>query len=108
MAGLNCNEANPLAYQILKNSATAFFSCPDWVTKIGIRKMASPDSGDQKIESGESGAIGLGLLITLMRLKKYQEYKDQLKLNQDSIILLFSTEGYTDQENCQKILKGLA
>ncbi|WKY45689.1 diaminopropionate ammonia-lyase [Eubacteriaceae bacterium ES2] len=106
MAGLNCSEPNPLAYSMIKNNTRAFFSCPDWVTKIGIRKMAAPDGSDRMIESGESGAVGLGLLMTLMRLNKYHSFKEKINLNSESVVLLFSTEGYTDEENCQDILSG--
>ncbi|WKY48715.1 diaminopropionate ammonia-lyase [Eubacteriaceae bacterium ES3] len=107
MAGMNCGEPNPLAYPIIKNNARAFFSCPDWVTKIGIRKMAAPEGDDPIIESGESGAIGLGLLMILMRLNKYHSMKEKLGLNSESVILLFNTEGFTDEENCRNILAGL-
>lgn len=107
MAGLDCKEVNFLMFPLFKNSVEAFFSCPDWVTKIGIKKLAFPQQGDLAIESGESGAVGFGLLNSLMTLENYRPYRDHLGLNKKSIILLFSTEGYTDKENCQKILKGL-
>ncbi len=107
MAGLDCKEVNFLMFPLFKNSVKAFFSCPDWVTKIGMTKLAFPQQGDLAIESGESGAVGFGLLNSLMTLENYRAYREYLKLDDQSVILLFSTEGYTDQENCQKILKGL-
>jgi diaminopropionate ammonia-lyase len=68
--------------------------------------MATPDGSDPIIESGESGAVGLGLLMTIMRLNKYHSFKEKLNLNSESVVLLFSTEGYTDEESCQDILSG--
>ncbi len=107
MAGLDCKEVNFLMFPLFKNSVEAFFSCPDWVTKQGMKKLAYPLKGDRSIEAGESGAIGFGLLNSLMTLEDYESYRKQLGLNKESVILLFNTEGYTDQENCQKIVKGL-
>lgn len=105
MAGLDCKEGNFLMFPLLKDNASAFFSCPDWVTKLGMQKLAAPNPGDQSIESGESGAIGFGLLNCLMQLELYKTYRQQLQLNEKSTILLFNTEGYTDEENCHKILR---
>ena len=48
--------------------------------------------------SGESGAVTTGLLFELMTNPEYAEMKKDLKLDENSKILLFSTEGDTDPE----------
>ena len=39
MAGLACGEANTVSWDILRNHADAFVSCPDWVSANGSRKI---------------------------------------------------------------------
>ena len=98
MAGLSCGEANILSWEILKNLAEFFVSVPDWVAARGMRVLASPLKGDTGIISGESGAATTGLLYTLLRDSEYKELREALKINADSVVLLFSSEGNTDPE----------
>lgn len=104
MAGLNCGEPNPLTWPILRDFASFYSSCPDWVTKLGMQTLAHPLGSDPTIVSGESGAVGLGLLISLCRKKEMHALKHQLQLDSDSTILLFSTEGNTDPEGYDAIV----
>jgi len=104
MAGLNCGEANVCTYPVLKDFASWFAACPDWVTEQGMCQLAHPEPGDQAIISGESGAVGLGLLMSLCENGEYGEFKEKMGLDENSIILLFSTEGDTDPENYQRII----
>lgn len=105
MAGLNCGEPNIHVLEVLRNFAWGFAKCPDWVTTQGMRKLAKPEPGDTAIVSGESGAVGLGLLMSLCQNPEYQAEKEVLGLDNNSIVLLFSTEGDTDPENYQKIIR---
>ena len=41
-------------WDILRNHATAFVSCPDWVTARGMRTLGAPEKGDPRVISGES------------------------------------------------------
>ncbi|MDD3074532.1 MAG: diaminopropionate ammonia-lyase, partial [Eubacteriales bacterium] len=106
MAGLACGEANTISWDIIKNHSSIFVSCPDWVAAKGMRMLAAPCKGDSQVVSGESGAVGMGLLATLMQDENYKDLRDAIGLNKDSIILLFSTEGDTDPENYKKIVWG--
>jgi len=106
MAGLACGEANTISWDILKNHSSIFVSCPDWVATKGMRMLAAPFKGDSQVVSGESGAVGMGLLATLMQDENYKDLRDAIGLNKDSIILLFSTEGDTDPESYKKIVWG--
>ncbi|OXS25703.1 MAG: diaminopropionate ammonia-lyase [Acetobacterium sp. MES1] len=98
MAGLNCGEPNPLTWPILRDYASFFARCPDWVTILGMQTLAWPEATDPAVISGESGAVGLGLLVALCRDQRLADLKAQLQLYDKATILLFSTEGNTDPE----------
>jgi len=104
MAGLACGEPNTLAWDILKNHVRIFVSCPDWVALKGMRMSAAPLKGDPQVISGESGAVGLGLLASIMAMEEYKELRSAIGLNPDSKVLLFSTEGDTDPERFKSIV----
>ena len=104
MAGLACGEPNTLGWDILRNHADAFLACPDWVSARGMRMLAAPLRGDPAVISGESGAVGMGVVAALMTDPAYAGLKEALQLNRDSAVLLFSTEGDTDPENYRRIV----
>ncbi len=104
MAGLACGEPNTIGWDILRNHATAFLSCPDWVAARGMRMLSAPLKGDPRVISGESGAVGMGVLSTIMEDESYLELKNALGLGTDSKVLMFSTEGDTDPEKYKKIV----
>ena len=106
MAGLACGEPNPVSWSILRNHAAAFVSCPDWVSALGMRMLAAPCKGDAAITSGESGAVGMGLVAAIMKSDRYQELRHALQLNQNSRVLLFSTEGDTDPAHYRRVVWG--
>ena len=106
MAGLACGEPNTISFDILKNHSAFFVSCPDWVSEKGMRMLAAPIKGDVQVTSGESGAVGMGLIYTLMKNPEYKELKNAIGLDENSSVLMFSTEGDTDPENYKKIVWG--
>ena len=106
MAGLACGEPNTLGWDILRNHADAFLACPDWVSATGMRMLAAPLRGDPAVTSGESGAVGMGVVAALMTDPAYAGLKEALQLNRDSAVLLFSTEGDTDPEKYRRIVWG--
>lgn len=59
---------------------------------------AAPVKGDQPVVSGESGAVGMGLLSAIMQDDTYSELRDLLQIDETSDVLLFSTEGDTDPD----------
>lgn len=108
MAGLACGEPNIVSYEILKNQVECYVSSPDYVAAKGMRILANPLSSDEKIISGESGAIGLGLLHSILKDSEYKLEKGKLNLNKDSNIVLISTEGDTDPQIYKDIIwKGI-
>lgn len=106
MAGLACGEPNIVCWEILRNHVTAFLSCPDWVAAKGMRMLAAPIKGDPAVCSGESGAVGMGVIATIMTDPDYAELKAALELNENSKVLLFSTEGDTDPDKYKSIVWG--
>lgn len=106
MAGLACGEPNTISFDILKNHSAFFVSCPDWISEKGMRMLAAPIKGDVQVTSGESGAVGMGLIYTLMKNPEYKELKNAIGLDENSSVLMFSTEGDTDPENYKKIVWG--
>ena len=104
MAGLACGEPNTIGWDILRNHADAFLSCPDWVSAKGMRMLAAPVKGDPAVCSGESGAVGMGVISALMQDDAYKELRGALGLDQSSNVLMFSTEGDTDPEKYQRIV----
>ena len=106
MAGLACGEPNTIGWDILRNHADAFLSCPDWVAAKGMRMLAAPTKGDPSVTSGESGAVGMGVISTIMSDPDYAELRDVLELERDSKVLLFSTEGDTDPVRYREVVWG--
>lgn len=104
MAGLACGEPNPISFDILRNHADCFVSCGDCISAQGMRALAHPQNGDEAIISGESGAIGTGLVYAIMTDPAYAGLKADLDMNEQSVVLLFSTEGATDPENYRRIV----
>lgn len=104
MAGLACGEPCSIGYEVLRDYSDNFVSCPDYVSAKGMRVMGNPVENDKKIVSGESGAVTLGLVAEIMENKELQWLKEELKLDENSRILCFSTEGNTDKESYRDIV----
>ena len=106
MAGLACGEPNTIGWDILRNHVSAFISCPDWVSAKGMRMLAAPVKGDPSVTSGESGAVGMGVISSIMTDDAYKELREALELDNSSQVLMFSTEGDTDPDKYKKIVWG--
>ncbi len=106
MAGLACGEPNTISWDILRNHVSAFVSCPDWVSAKGMRMLAAPVKGDPAVTSGESGAVGMGLIASLMESDEYAQLREAIGLNKDSRVLMFSTEGDTDPAKYRSVVWG--
>jgi len=104
MSGLACGVPNTISWEILRDYADMFVSCPDYVAARGVRILASPLKGDPQIISGESGAVGMGLLSLIVEKQELKNMKELLKINEQSKILLISTEGDTDPFAYRKIV----
>lgn len=103
MAGLACGEVNPLAWKIIQQYSSFALSCHDEVAALGMRILGNPLTGDEAIVSGESGAIGAGVLGLL---NKYHNIKTDLGVTKDSVLLLFNTEGDTSPKHYRDVVWG--
>lgn len=105
MAGLSCGEPNTISYDILKDYSDFSISCDDSLSAHGMRVLSNPINGDERVISGESGAVGLGVISTILSNKeKYESLAKELKLDENSIVLCISTEGDTDIESYRDIV----
>ena len=106
MAGLACGEPNMLSWPILKTYADAFVACPDEIAARGMRVLGNPLQGDDRVISGESGAVTLGLFARIMKQPELAPLKMALNFQPSSRVLLFSTEGDTDPAMYRQIVWG--
>ena len=106
MAGLACGEPCTIAWDVLRQCADAFISCPDYAAADGMRILAAPRRGDTPIVSGESGAATLGCAANILLRESLCDLKQALHLDETSRLLFISTEGDTDKDNYRKVVWG--
>lgn len=100
MAGLACGEPSLLAWQELERGAYAFISLPD-ESAVDCMKLLAKRS--PPVVAGESAVAGLAGLL----LAAQEPYaRAALGLGPDSRVLLFGTEGATDPEVYDRLVKG--
>lgn len=104
MAGLACGEPCSIGWKVLRSYADNFISSPDYTAAKGMRILGNPAGSDKKVISGESGAATMGCVAEIMTNPALKEIKEALKLNEESKVLLISTEGDTDKENYRAIV----
>lgn len=104
MAGLACGEPCSIGWNILRDYADNFISCPDYVAANGMRILGNPPRGDERVISGESGAVTAGCVAEIMRNPELEDMKKALKLDENSRILCISSEGDTDEANYKAVV----
>lgn len=105
MAGLSCGEPSTISYKILNDFTDFSVSCDDKIAAHGMRVLSSPLCSDSRIISGESGAVGLGLVSTILDTSKgYSHVAQQIGLDENSIVLCVSTEGDTDVDGYRQVV----
>lgn len=105
MAGLNCATPCTITWPIIRDHTDFAFRVSEEICEYGVRVLGHPHGTDPVIEAGESGAVTAGLLTTLLSDPSCAEMKEELGLNEESVILLINTEGGTDPENRERILE---
>ena len=99
MAGLNCGTPSLLAWPVIQKSVNSFIAVDDDWARTAMKTFYYPRGNDPKIVSGESGAAGLAALMAA---------KTELGLNEKSTVLLINSEGDTDPESFNAIVKNLS
>ena len=101
MGGMSCGEVSLVPWEILKNSVKHCISLPDDDIAKTMKLLGNASFSDEKIIAGENSAPGVISLITICEDEKL---KENLKLNNDSNILLIGCEGDTDKAMYQKLI----
>jgi len=104
MAGLACGEPNALAWDILQEWVGCYISCDDATAANGMRILANPLGDDARVEAGESGAVGVGLLDRLVNHPECAKLRQELGIGPESVVLVFNTEGATDPVNYRDVV----
>lgn len=104
MAGLACGEPCSIGWNVLRDYADGFISCPDYAAAQGMRALGNPEKGDPAVVSGESGAAAFGCVAEIMRDGRLLELREKLGLDESSRVLFISTEGDTDRQNYRSIV----
>lgn len=68
--------------------------------------LGKPLPGDERVISGESGAVTAGVFDAVMTEAELAPLRKALGLCENSRVLLISTEGDTDRVNYLKVLTG--
>ena len=96
MAGLSCGEPSAMAWPVLRAGAHHFMTIEDETIPPLMRYLAG-----EKIEAGESGVAGLaGLLAAAKQPRTCAD----MRLNGESHVVVFGTEGATDAEIYARIV----
>ena len=104
MVGLACGEPNPLGWPRLRDCTRQFISCEDRVTALGMRVLGNPLGQDARIISGESGAVGMGVLAAILHSPQRAMLMEQLGLDANSCVLIISSEGDTDKQHYREVV----
>ena len=104
MAGLACGEPCTIGWDVLRDHADHFVSCPEYTAAKGMRVLGNPLPGDPRVTSGESGAATLGLVAEVMQNPSLDWLREELALDGNSKVLCISTEGDTDRQNYRRIV----
>ncbi|MFN8035125.1 MAG: diaminopropionate ammonia-lyase [Acidimicrobiia bacterium] len=96
MAGLNCGTPSLVAWPVLRDGLAACVAIDDERAREAVRLLA-----DDGLESGESGAAGLG---GLLEIAEQPAAADRVGLHRGSRVLAFSTEGPTDPREWEAIV----
>lgn len=104
MAGLACEEANTVSWEILRETTNFFVSLPDMAAARAMRVLGAPLRDDPRVISGESGAAGMGCLLELLDNARYEDFRSAAGIDKSSQILLFSTEGDTDPGHYRRVV----
>ena len=102
MAGLSCGEVSELAWPILRYAASHVLTVGDKGVKPMMQLLAKSQGERPNIVGGECSASGL---ITLKTMMDNPELAKSAKLNKDSVVLVIGTEGATDPELYQQIIR---
>jgi diaminopropionate ammonia-lyase len=101
MSGLACGEISELAWEILQPGAHAAMVIADQAAEVAMRLLAEGRRDDPPLVGGESGVAGLAGLVTAAL---DPDARRTLGLDQASRVMVFGSEGATDEEMYQRVV----
>lgn len=99
MAGLNCGRPSMIAWPIISKGIDAFIAIADERAREAMRALARAG-----VIAGETGAAGLGGLLELLTGPDSDQHRRKLKVDDNTRVLIFVTEGATDPQSYAKIV----
>ena len=93
MAGMNCGTISSISWPTILAGIDGFIEVSNEFAIKGMKTYAN-----EGIISGETGASGLGGLLEITEQDNGKLFRTQFNLNENSNILIFSTEGATDPD----------
>ena len=90
MAMLECGEPSAAAWPIIARHVDFFLGMPDTVIEPALQRLMNPLQGDPPLDIGESGIAGRAGLLTVAA---NPEWRERIRLDDESRILVFGTEG---------------
>lgn len=102
MAGLDCAEVSTLAWEVLEKGAAAFLTVEDDVVVPCMRLLASLSYDGYPIVAGESAVAGLAAVLIASGDPSLRHI---LGLNANSRVLVIGTEGDTDPNVYQALVR---
>lgn len=103
MAGLNCGTPSATAWPLIRTGFDLFMTIPDRRAVEAMRLYYNPLNSDPRVISGESGAAGLAGLLALC--SDPDDKRKLIDLNHKSTVLVINTEGDTDPETFDKLVR---
>lgn len=99
MAGLNCGRASLVAWPIIRRGMGGFIAIEDERAREAMRWL-----GESGIVAGETGAAGLAGLIELLTGPENIQFRQRLRIDENTRALILVTEGATDPRSYAKIV----
>ena len=103
MAGLSCGEVSLIAWKVLNDGVSDFFTIPEDMVAPTMRLLARGEFGDQAIVAGESAIAGLAAFIAS---SQSENLSNALGITRKSVIMVIGTEGATDPEIYNSLVGG--
>jgi diaminopropionate ammonia-lyase len=105
MAGLRCGQVSMIAWPVLSSGVDACVAIDDELAERAMKLLASPAGQDAQVMAGESGACGLAALLAIMQDEELASVREAARLGPTSRVLIFNTEGVTDPELYDRVIK---
>lgn len=102
MAGLNCQTPSLISFPVIRDTASFYGTLTDNVARIGMRTLSAPVRTDPKIISGESGVAAFAYVNAVLQ---DQHFRKEIGLDTRARVLVINTEGDTDEQVYQEIIK---